>query len=46
MHHSFIRSGKTGNSLDEMSAEMIDRFDKWTAEKLRNSDLIAENFMK
>ncbi|XP_037032493.1 luciferin sulfotransferase-like [Bradysia coprophila] len=28
--HSFMRKGKVGSYLEEMSVELIDKFDKWT----------------
>lgn len=33
-----MRKGQVGGYRDEMSAELIDRFDKWTDEKMKNSD--------
>lgn len=34
-----MRKGVSGQFREDMSAEMIEKFDEWTREKLKDSDL-------
>lgn len=37
-HFRHLRKGKVGSYRDDMSDELIKRFDQWIAEKLKETD--------
>lgn len=39
-----MRKGQVGGYREEMSQEMIERIDKWSAEKLNDTDLKFSEF--